>query len=131
MPAIESWLTSGRGLTDEQQIGYRKLTVLMCLAAFVLLHLVGTLITWEMSCSMAFGSDMNADPNSTLGRFCRGQSAYQDNHHFYFWVVPPIVFLVMGWRWAKRRDLRWLAGAWLVCGALAFLYYSPFLLLPG
>ena len=80
---------------------------------------------------MAFGTQADTNPNSTLGRFCLGESAYQDNHHFYLWVVPLIGYMVAGWRWVGGGTAWWIARAWMVGSVLALLYYSPFLLLPG
>ena len=80
---------------------------------------------------MAFGQDMEAEPGSMLARFCLGQSTYQDNHHFWLWPLPLIVFGIAGVVWILIGEWRWYGVTWAVGAGAALLYYSPFLLLPG
>lgn len=78
-----------------------------------------------------WGRDMEADPNSTLGRFCSAQTRYADDQHFLLWPVPLIAALVLGLQWVRGRSLWWLLDAIVAAVVLAFLYYSPFLFLPS
>ena len=94
-------------------------------------YIIGTYATWEATCSMGWGKTMDADPSSFLGRFCLGETAYKDDDHFILWVAPLMSYLVLASRWVGGRSARWIVAAVLVSGTLAFLYYSPFLFLPG
>ena len=111
--------------------GARWLGLVLSGVLFFVLYVVGTFLTWESTCSMAFGQDMEATPGSPLARFCLGQSTYQDNHHFWLWPIPLVAFGVVGAVWVLMGEWRWYGITWLTGALLAFLYYSPFLLLPG
>ena len=58
-------------------------------------------------------------------------SAYQDTHHFWLWPVPLLGFAIAGVAWVLIGEWVWYGWTWLAGADLAFLSYSPFLLLPG
>jgi len=111
--------------------GARWLGLVLSGVIFFAVYALGTFITWGSTCDISFGQEMEARPGSRLARFCLGQSAYQDNHHFWLWPVPLLGFAVVGIDWVLIGEWTWYGWTWLAGAVLAFLYYSPFLLLPG